>query len=115
MVRAATRAGNRAGVTSSTADSNVPGWRDVVGPAYTGMAGGDNQLLKRLPAGNPPAAMARPGMVVEVFQEDNYAEIVEVTPDACIARGESGTVYRMSWHEVTIAHVRPDPAAMRRQ
>lgn len=83
-------------------------WREVAKPST--MCEG-NRLIKRSTA-RPVVAKVRPGMIVSVQladSDDDYAEVIAVLPDFCIAQGDSGMGYALHWHEVDVTVCGPDP------
>ena len=69
-------------------------------------------LSKDVAAGVRPT-LVQPGAAVADItrQEDGPGIVVRVTADRCIVRfPASGRTLRLTWHEVMLDHVAPDPA-----
>ena len=74
-------------------------YEDVSGP----------RISRRMHGGRMPA-LARPGQVAYVVDENGGCEILTVTASHCICRKEDGEVIAPTWDEVSLDDVRPDPA-----
>jgi hypothetical protein len=60
---------------------------------------------------NRIAPLARPGMAVRLCdQRSDTGQIIYCLPEACIVRGNRGEVCAISWGEVDLIGVVPDPA-----
>lgn len=82
------------------------GWQNCGG--YSNLM--DWNVEKRMPP-LAPCAFAEPGMVVNLcnLTGGSYGVIVAMTGALCIVQQEDGQQHALSWTEVEISHVAPNP------
>lgn len=87
-----------------TPPKDLTEWEEVEGWTLKGESNGDRLPVNRIPV------LARLGMVVGAGV--GTGRIVGMTEQVCIAREEDGNEVAMSWDEVDMRFVKPDPAQL---